>query len=344
MSHLTSRIAKWDNAKAILIFLVVFGHSISPLISDSEIARSVYVWLTTFHMPLFMFITGLFSKSFANAPKLNTKKIASYILLFYFMKFLIYITLIIVRGHAKYSFISENGTPWYIFVTAVFMVLTFYLKNCNPKKVIIVSLALALVVGFFKDIGDTFMLSRIFVYFPYFYLGYALDRDKVLEFTDKKSVRIISVFVLIGFTVAIFGLGDKIYSIRYSLTGNNPYAEFGSFSNVGVFVRLGCYGLSSVISLAVLSIIPKRRIPVITGIGAKTLTIYAVHRPLQYAFNYMLMPFMMTFLPSWADMPVLLVVSAVLTFVLSLKPFDYIIYPCTRCDKWLDPIKNWLKK
>jgi len=344
MSNITTRIAKWDNAKAILIFLVVFGHSISPFISDSEVMRCVYVWLTTFHMPLFMFITGLFSKSFANAPKLNVKKIVSYILLFYYMKLLIYATVIIFRGHGKFRVFTENGTPWYIFVTAVFMVLAFCLKKVSPKIVLPVSFVLALAVGYIDFVGDFLMLSRIFVFFPYFYLGYALDRNKVLEFTDKKSIKIVSVVIIVVFTVAIFTLRDNIYGVRYSLTGNNPYSEFGRFSNLGILIRVVSYILSSVVSLAVLSIIPKKNIPVVTRVGSKTLTIYAVHRPVQYAFNYTLLPLVTPILPQWAVLPSFFILSAGLTLLLSLKPFDYIVYPCTKWDKWCGAIVKLFKK
>lgn len=345
MSNLNTRVAKWDNTKAILIFLVVLGHAITAFISDNEVTRSVFLWITAFHMPLFMFLTGLFSKSFVNAPKFNYNKIVSYVLLYFFMKLTIHLTLGIVRSWGKFRWTSEGGTPWYIFVTAVFMVLTYLLKNFNHKKVFIISIILALTVGYINEIGDTFMLSRIFVYYPYFFLGYMLDREKLLAFISKKSVRFISLAILVLFTIVIFALGDNIFSIRYALTGNNPYSEFGAdWAPFGILLRMGCYTVSSLVGLSVLSLVPIKRIPVITRIGSKTLSVYALHRQVLYAFEYTLMVPMVALLPQNLILPALLLISALLTYVLSLKPFDYVLYPCTKCDRWLDPLTKWLAK
>lgn len=345
MDKSVMRVAKWDNAKAILIFLVVIGHAIAPIISESEFTRSIFLWITAFHMPLFMFLTGLFSKSFVNAPKLNFNKIASYVFIYFFMKVTIYLTLIIVRGSATFKWITEGGTPWYIFVTAVFMVITYLLKSFNKVKVFVIAILLALVIGYIKEVGDIFMLSRIFVYYPYFFLGYMLDREKLLSFISKKSIRILSALVIVLFTVAIFTLGDRIFSIRYVLTGNNSYSEFGAdWYPLGFALRLGCYIASSTVSFAVLSVIPIKRVPLITSIGSKTLTVYALHRQILYVFQYTIMTTLVESMQLRWFLILLLLMSAVITFVLSLKPFDYILYPFAKCEKWLNPLINWLKK
>lgn len=345
MNTLKARVAKWDNAKAILIFLVVFGHAIVSILNDSEAVNSVFLWITAFHMPMFMLLTGLFSKSFVKAEKFNYTKITSYVLLYFFMKLLIYLALGFLRGFGKFKWTSESGTPWYIFVTAVFMTLTYLLRNFNPKKVLVATFAISLAVGYISEIGDGFMLSRIFVYYPYFFLGYMLDREKLLAFLNKVWVKILSVVIIIAFTAVVFLYCEDLFSLRYALTGNNPYSEFGAdWKPFGVLIRAFCYTLSLTLSFAFLSIIPTKNVPVLTKIGSKTLNVYALHRPVLYVFQYTLMTPLLESLPhSWV-LPVLGGISLVLTFVLSLKPFDYVLYPCTRCDKWLTPITKWLRK
>ncbi len=345
MSMSISRVAKWDNTKAILIFLVVFGHAITSFLKEGEIIQSVFLWITAFHMPLFMFVTGLFSKSFVKAPKLNSQKIASYVLLYFFMKLLIHITLILVRGKGSFKWISESGTPWYIFVTAVFMVVTYLLRDFNPKKVFAVTILVSLTVGYINEIGDTFMLSRIFVYYPYFFLGYMLDRDKLLKITSKPWVKVASALVIAVFTFVMFYFIEDIFSLRYVMTGNNAYSEFGAdWAPYGIFLRIGCYIMSSVVSFAFLSLVPNVNIPVISKIGAKTLNVYALHRPVLYVLQYTVMvPFMMD-LSQKVSLLLLFGGSLIITFVLSLKPFDYILWPCTNWHKWFAPIKKWLKK
>lgn len=52
---------KYDNLKALLIFLVVFGHVLESV--PGEYRRIIYLTIYTFHMPMFIYISGYFSKT-----------------------------------------------------------------------------------------------------------------------------------------------------------------------------------------------------------------------------------------------------------------------------------------
>lgn len=345
MNKFQSRVAKWDNVKAFLMILVVLGHGITAYTSQSGLLSNLYLWLTVFHMPLFMFVTGLFSKSFVNAPRFNYAKILSYILIFFFIKVTIHLTLLLVRGEGSFSWLSEKGTPWYILVTAVFMSVTYIIKRLNTKKVLVISLVLALLAGYVNEIGDVLTLSKMFTFYPYFLLGYMLDKNKLVEISGKKLLRVLSAAVLVVYTVGIFMIGDKLYSLRYVFSGNNPYVEFGAdWYPYGAYLRLGCYIFSSVIGFAVISVIPNKRIPLFTGIGAKTLTVYSLHRQVLYVLEYTVLIRVFAVLPDYYFGLVMIAGSVLITLLLSLKPFDYILYPFTKCEKWLNPLINWLKK
>ena len=345
MSNLQSRVAKWDNTKAFLMILVVLGHAIATYIDEIGILSNFFIWLTVFHMPLFMFLTGLFSKSFVNAPRFNGYKIISYVFLYYFIKVTIHFTLLICRGKGNFTLFSEKGTPWYILATAVFMSFTYAVKKLKPANVFIVSVSLSLFIGYADTIGDGLILSRLFTYYPYFFLGYMLDREKLMGIINKKGVRIVSLAVLVIYTFAIFAVGDKLLSLRYVLSGNNPYSEFGAdWYPFGAALRFGCYILSSVTGFAVLSVMPNVRIPVFTNIGAKTLTVYSLHRQILYVLQYTVIVPLMAKLSDVSMVLIFVAGSVLISAVLSLKPFEYILYPCTKCNKWINPIIKWLKK
>lgn len=345
MSVSQNRVAKWDNTKAFLMILVVLGHAISAYINDNQFLSNIYLWLTVFHMPLFMFLTGFFSKSFVNAPRFKLNKIISYMLLFYFIKLTIHITLIFCRGKGSFSFITEKGTPWYIFVTAVFMAFTYLIKGFNRKKVLLISLLLSLAVGYVSEIGDVLTLSKMFTFYPYFFLGYMLEGDRLLCFINKKYIQAGSWVLLVIFTLGIFTVGDRILSLRYVFSGNNPYIEFGDdWYHFGALLRLGCYIFSSLVGFAVLSIMPNKKIPVFTNIGSKTLTVYSLHRQVLYILQYTVLPFAVSAVSDlWLGV-IMIAGSVVISIVLSLKPFEYVLYPCTKCEKWLTPVTKWLKK
>lgn len=63
----TSRDSYFDNAKFLLIFLVVFGHIIRSYIHDNDALLHIYKFIYTFHMPAFILISGYFAKGF-NRP------------------------------------------------------------------------------------------------------------------------------------------------------------------------------------------------------------------------------------------------------------------------------------
>ena len=71
-----------DNTKFLLILLVVIGHFISGF-KKYESINCLYYFIFLFHMPLFIFITGYFSK---NIIKKNKSKILNFIVLYVIMQ------------------------------------------------------------------------------------------------------------------------------------------------------------------------------------------------------------------------------------------------------------------
>jgi len=52
----------WDNLKAFLMVLVIFGHTVTSLREVKEIT-GLYYFVYTFHMPLFVFTSGFMAKT-----------------------------------------------------------------------------------------------------------------------------------------------------------------------------------------------------------------------------------------------------------------------------------------
>ena len=54
------RIFLYDNYRAVLMCLVVIGHSADSLTSSSDVCKSIFVFIYAFHMPAFLFLSGMF--------------------------------------------------------------------------------------------------------------------------------------------------------------------------------------------------------------------------------------------------------------------------------------------
>src|SRR5256885_1673857 len=58
----------FDNAKFLLIVLVVIGHNWYPLIGQSRAVKAAYMVVYAFHMPAFILLSGYFSRHFEARP------------------------------------------------------------------------------------------------------------------------------------------------------------------------------------------------------------------------------------------------------------------------------------
>lgn len=81
---MAKRIEKWDILKFFLIFTVVLGHIADFYTDKSEAMQYLYLFIYIFHMPLFIFVSGLFSKRTVNERRID--KIAGYMIVYFFTK------------------------------------------------------------------------------------------------------------------------------------------------------------------------------------------------------------------------------------------------------------------
>lgn len=205
------RIYKYDNVKAFLIFLVVIGHMTTDYVSDSHLVRWITLWIYTFHMPAFIFISGLVHKQYITAERaalgvrgetrLRWDKVAGFFLCAYGLKIFLQFTRTLMGQHPLWHWIEEPGIPWYLFVMAEYELLFYVMKyidggSCakpgsektrRPIVVVLGAFALSAVIGYFPAVDDTFCLSRMINFLPIYMLGYYLDMKKFLPFLNGEG-------------------------------------------------------------------------------------------------------------------------------------------------------------
>ncbi len=271
------RDVKWDNVKFILIFLVVLGH-IADIYAEVSFATGCLRFIIyTFHMPLFMFISGLFGKR--NVDEKRYDKIFSFLVLYLFVKVLDFIAKWIVNG-AKPAFhlFSDGSVPWYAFCLFAFSMLIIALKRVDKKYVFIFSILLALVAGYDNDIGDFLCLSRIIVFFPFYFAGYCLDPDKVKEKLSAKKMKIASVIIIAAAIAVTILCYDEIKDMKFLFSGRNPFGRVKPGYPLSFLLRLVCYAVSALMGCAVISLTPGgEKESVFSRVGARSLQIYALH-------------------------------------------------------------------
>ena len=95
MTAIKDRDYFFDNARAILIFLVVLGHLLQPYTSEDKFLQALYLLIYSFHMPTFLFISGYFAKNLDKPnylEKIAKKLLLPYVIFFAFFSLYYYFT------------------------------------------------------------------------------------------------------------------------------------------------------------------------------------------------------------------------------------------------------------
>lgn len=270
--NMLQRIQKWDILKFVLIFFVVFGH-----ISEQYAGMGgLFFFIYSFHMPLFIFVSGLFSKKTINEKRYD--KIFTYFVLFIFIKLVLCVSRFVNMDTVSFSLFYESGVPWYAFAIFAFCLITVFLRKLDPKYVFIISVILACFAGYDSSLNDFLVSSRIVVFYPFFYAGYALDANTVAERLNKKSIKICAAVFIIGYIALLCWQYDNIRFLQPLLSGRNSFWVLEKLNGYGIFFRFGYYIIAFLLGAAIISLIPNNLGKgTFAKLGARSVQVYALH-------------------------------------------------------------------
>ena len=320
-----SRFCYFDNVKALLIVLVVIGHMIDPaVVADHKMARALFVFIYAFHMPLFIFLSGLF----CNLEKLTSRKalhrITFYLVLGFIAKLIILLIPTLVGKPISFSLLSDGGIPWFLFALAAFYTLAYCLRHASSKTVLAMAVVLGLLVGYDSNVGDYLYLSRIVVFFPFFWLGVMLKPQELETLFRNKVVRAAGIAAIVLFAAYCIMCTSDIYPYRGLFAGRNSYQAV-AIENCSFVNRFVAYAISVVTCFGVLALMPHARVPFVSNMGERTLPIYLLHYQIVQILGYSGCLAFFAALPGSGWM-LLIPLAVVIAFCLSVpvlsKPFD----------------------
>ena len=272
------RDARYDYAKLFLISCVVMGHLGNRYADDSATVASIQFWVYLFHMPAFIFISGLFAKRTVREKQWT--KAAGYVLLYIFFKFLNYLVTGINKGFdsASINFFRENGIPWFALAMFWWFMITILIQKADKRVVFAGAILAAVASGYFKQINSFLVIQRTINFYPFFYAGYAMDLKKLGERLTKTWVRVVSVALLAVSAFISFAYYDKIYYWRGLFRGLKAYSAIkkGMPYEWGGLWRLLAFVISFALAFAVLSVMPSIE-TFISRLGRQTLSVYVFH-------------------------------------------------------------------
>lgn len=330
---LKKRIYKFDNVKFIAILFVVVGHCIEGYVdkNTSDMFNSLYIFIYSFHMPLFIFLFGLFTKRQTKESKFDVNKFTFFIFLGFLLKAYRVIIGKITHSSPNFGVLGTSSIEWFLFVIAFYMLVCYLIRQVHPGIIIPVTIVLGCLIGFvnFQDISiivhksqDFLYLGRFFVFMPFFFIGYYLTPEKILNFTSKLYVRIPAIICFIAYFILCFRELPLVFQFKKLFTGRNPYSLV-KIDNCCVQHRLIAYIISAILVLGIICILPNKKIPLISSMGQNTLSVYFWHNPIISLVKYLGLFSLFESLgdPLWKTL--VFVFAIALTLILSTKICSY---------------------
>ncbi|MCC8142256.1 MAG: acyltransferase family protein [Lachnospiraceae bacterium] len=311
------RNVQFDNIRAILIFLVVMGHVLAWL-GTSHDARILYNIIFSFHMPAFLFVSGYFAKF--NPKKTLATLIPLYIVFQLIQIFERFAIIWIEDGQApglSIDIFTPQWTLWYLLALMFMQLLIPVFDTDNRKRqiaFICVTLALGFLIGFTPDTNNFLAISRVFVFLPFFLLGYYEKKNGILLSIGRDSFkalsRILSAAAGVALVIFFCLVGTGLHSSY--LYGRDAYVNGAS-----ILWRLIGWGCAFLWIVILLIWVPRRPLGYVGTIGKNTLGIYLLH-PL------IILILSQTPLRGWIGQHLLLLVifSALITLALSWNGFE----------------------
>lgn len=267
------RDAWFDNIKFVLIFLVVAGHLLEPIGYGPG-----YLWIYSFHIPLFVFVSGYFSRNFTksgNERKLIERLVIPYII--FEVAYSIFDWWLFDRAELTFSPFSPYWITWFLFSMILWKASLPYVSRM--RFVLPISIVAGLMAGYSGSIGYFGSLSRTLVFMPFFLAGVIfkpnLLRDAMRPALRGAVMRVVAVGILtFAYVFFILSDRDRLYQWFY---GSFSYETMRIGGWLAAGYRLCEYAIACVLSLSVLVLIPVRRIPVLTVAGRKTMYVFLLH-------------------------------------------------------------------
>jgi fucose 4-O-acetylase-like acetyltransferase len=259
-----------DNARVVLIVLVVFGHCLEPLGPETSSFDAIYRFIYLFHIPAFAFLSGSVARADANVRLLRSTV------------FRVLLPYLLFQG--LYALVAQTpgwpddgpagaATPywllWYLLSLAGWrLLLPLFARLRHP---ILIAVGLAVAAGLAGDLGYYLSLSRTLVFFPLFLLGwrYADAWRSALSGTRWRMAAVIAL-------VALFAIANWQAMDPRWLYGSLGYAALGVDAGPGMALRLLQLVAGIVGTAAFLTLIPRRPLAV-SALGPGTLQTFLVH-------------------------------------------------------------------
>ena len=250
---------KLDNIKCLGILLIVLGHMLE-VVDCGKIGSYIYMTIYSFHVPLFIFVMGYFSKS----KRWEWLRILILYLAFQTMYLLAFnLKHLIIGEFFMFDYVTPYWLLWFLLLMLYYKLITPILLKLTINKRIVVLIA-SIIISLFSSclpfLNYKFSLMRAVTFLPYFIFG-TIWKEAKLNIRGK--------YIWLVFVVVC-----SIYvSIQHIIDVNVMYGVSGS-----PLQRTIVYLIATIWIIFLMSWMPNRELSkTISKVGQNTLSIFLLH-------------------------------------------------------------------
>lgn len=260
-----------DNARGVLIVLVVVGHVIAG--AEGALAESLYAWIYMFHMAAFVTVTGVVSRTL-HRPDQYVRLLTTLA-----VPYLIFQTVNAVTRTLAFDAPFElrlawpGWTLWFLVSLLTWRLLTPLLRALRPAVALGIAVAAAVLVPLDATVDHTLSLGRTVSFLPFFVLGLMLPA-RGLELLRTRRAAVLGVGGLALLAVVSPVVAERVP--RAALYMSGPYADLDAPTWQALVLRVLVLGAGLVGTASVLAVTPRGAGP-LTTVGQASLTVYLLH-------------------------------------------------------------------
>lgn len=301
-----------DNIRGLLIILVVFGHALELLREHSLVTNYIYNFIYSFHMPVFIFLSGYLAKNVQKGRDNAFKQ--------YFIPFLLFNSIwnviqvittsfvsIPVDSPEAFSFLNPGWALWYIL--AMFIWKSLLPDLLKIKNIFTVVLVVGILSRLFSEFNVFLSLSRLLVFTPYFIGGFLFSKESLERFR-KSRLSISIVLLLISLAFNYFFLFHTSYPTEF-LWADRPFSFFTNNILVSIILGVSLYVVGFSFVLIFIRLMTSRK-TFLTKIGINSFPVYILHTYIVGGLSFFILH-----LNEHVQLGLLLILSIVLAILLS---------------------------
>ena len=326
----TKRDPWFDNAKMLLVTLVVVGHSWS-LLAESFSTTWAYNFLYLWHVPAFVMVTGYLSRSFTFSRR-NLSRLLSTVVLPYLVFEAMLTTFRSAVGgeHHGPLWLNPHWPMWYLAALVLWRLATPLLQRL--PYALPVAVAVSLVGG--ATSGDTLDLARAMGLLPFFVIG-LLATPGQLDLLRRPAARL-SALTAFALALALSTLVETRLGGTEWLYWRSSYSQLHVSFLTGVAGRALLLAAATALALSFFALVPRRG-GWFSRLGSATLVVYLFHGFVVKSVDY-------TGFPDWSSrhpvtaLAVSTLVAVPVALVLAAPPV------ARRLNVLVDPVGSWRRR